>query len=79
MGLLLNFNANAEIKLIEKKVIDQGGNNRSMVVSLICVDGYKFVTLYDKAQYKADAVSGTSSITQMFMRSTDKNSFPARC
>ena len=50
-----------------------------MVVSLICVDGYKFVTLYDKARYKSDSASGTTSITQMFFIKDEEKSLPQRC
>ena len=51
-----------------------------MVVSTICVDGFKFVTTYDQLLDKgASRISVSTSITQMFMRSAEKNSFPARC
>ena len=79
LGLLLCNVATAEIKLLERELINQG-TNRSMVVSTICVDGFKFVTTYDQLLDKdASRISVSTSITQMFMRSTEKNSFPARC
>ena len=79
LGLLLCNVAAAEIKLLERELINQG-TNRSMVVSTICVDGFKFVTTYDQLLDKgASRISVSTSITQMFMRSAEKNSFPARC
>ena len=79
LGLLLCNVATAEIKLLERELINQG-TNRSMVVSTICVDGFKFVTTYDQLLDKdASRISVSTSITQMFMRSAEKNSFPARC
>ena len=67
----------AKIELIEKELINQG-TNRSIVVSSICIDGYKFITVYDKATKDADKVSGTPSIIQMFVRYRDK-SIPQVC
>ena len=79
LGLLLCNVGAAEIKLLERELINQG-SNRSMVVSSICIDGYKFVTVYDKATKDSDTVSGTTSITQMFVRVPDKDlSLPQRC
>jgi len=79
LGLLLCNVGAAEIRLLERELIDQG-TNRSMVVSTICVDGFKFVTTYDQLLDKdASRISVSTSITQMFMRSTEKNSFPVRC
>ena len=68
----------SEIKLIERDFINQG-KNRYLDISTICVNGHIFVTAYDKAIEDTDKASGSVAITQMFTRSAEKNSFPARC
>jgi len=79
LGLLWCNVGAAEIKLLERELINQG-TNRSMVVSSICIDGYKFVTAYDKATKNSHTVSGTTSITQMFVRIPGHSlSLPQRC
>jgi hypothetical protein len=77
LGLLWCNVGAAKIKLLERELINQG-TNRSIVVSSICIDGYKFITVYDKATKDADKVSGAPSITQMFVRYRDK-SIPQVC
>ena len=77
LGLLWCNVGVAKIKLLERELINQG-TNRSIVVSSICIDGYKFITVYDKATKDADKVSGAPSITQMYVRYRDK-SIPQVC
>jgi len=70
----------AEIRMIEKKIIFQKSTNRGewdMVISTVCVDGYKFVTTYDG--FLGRAYGGvTTSITQFFERAGGV-SLPAKC
>ena len=77
LGLLLGGNAYAEIKLLETDLISQGTNN-TMIVSTICIDGYKFISVYDQVYNKLDRAGVSTSITQSFVR-VDGKSVPALC
>ena len=49
-----------------------------MIISTICIDGYKFISVYDRAYNKGDKVGVSTSITQSFVRVGEK-SVPAFC
>jgi hypothetical protein len=79
LGLLWCNISTGEIKLIEEELVSQG-TGESITISTVCVDGYKFVTVYDQAYDKGNRVSVSTSITQMFVRVPDKDlSLPQRC
>ena len=78
LGWLWFVPVNADIKLIEKKIISLGSGNQ-MYISILCIDNHKFITAYDKPKYGNDLPGGTPSIIQMFKRNHHGKSMPATC
>ena len=82
LGLLLGGNAYAEIKVIDVfKYKSKGLKGTQFSIHTMCIDGYKFVTTYEKAK-KSKVGMGIAAVsvnTIQFMIAENGKMVPAKC